>query len=76
METLRNEAVIYTFTKERQSLEDVIAMSNVGGEVGDRLRKSLRYKFDMLCHTKVIDQNEMIEEINDGDLLDVSYFFT
>ena len=51
MSTLRNEAVIYTFTNERQSLEDVIVTSEAGGDVGDRLRKSLLYKCDMLCHT-------------------------
>ena len=77
MSTLRNEAVIYTFTNERQSLEDVIVTSEAGGDAGDRLRKSLLYKCDMLCHTKMAQQ---INEINDGDqndgiYIDVSIIF-
>ena len=72
MSTLRNEAVLYTFAKERQSLEEVIGMCNEGDARADKLRKSLLYKFGMLCHTKNDQQNEME---SDDDVLDVSYFF-
>ena len=71
--TLRNESVLASFINQRQSLEDLIAMEN-GPE-----HKILRRKFDMICHTKNIN-NEGIEldgeAANDNDLLDVSNFIS
>ena len=80
MTSLRNEAVLCTFTKERQMLENTIDICKVDDPEAVRLCKLLRKKCDMICHTKMIEQNhqnehdEMDEETNDGELLHVSNF--